>query len=63
MQTNKSTGCKNCGAACQGARCRECEQLAAQENRSFDFTDYECPDCGGTTSGRGVTCFECRGEN
>jgi predicted RNA-binding Zn-ribbon protein involved in translation (DUF1610 family) len=63
MQTNKTTGCKDCGEQCQGTRCQRCGQIHAQENRDPSFITYECPECGGTTSGKGVTCFKCRGEN
>jgi hypothetical protein len=43
--------------------CRECERMDSQEGNDPTGQDYECPDCGGTTSGQGVTCFKCRGDN
>jgi hypothetical protein len=43
--------------------CRDCERMDRQENTDYGARDYECPDCGGTTSGRGVTCYQCRGDN
>jgi len=61
MTTYNTTNCKNCGARCRGDRCRDCEQMHSAETQLLDLDSYECPDCGGTTSGEGVTCFECRG--
>lgn len=63
MSTYKSTGCKVCGEACHGSRCQQCQRMKKQESQDLTFTDYECPDCGGTTSGQGVTCYQCRGED
>ena len=41
-------------------------QLCALEEKfdGVDFDDsgeYECPECGGDTSGRDVVCYKCRG--
>ena len=40
-------------------------QLCAVEQKfdgvDVDKGDYECPECGGKTSGEDVVCYECRG--
>lgn len=51
--------CQCCGMPCMGRWCSSCEV----EETAPDLTpseDYECPHCGGTTSGEGVTCKDCR---
>jgi len=64
MSSYKQTGCKDCGAQCHGQRCAACEQTRANERNDLGVgDDYECPECGGTTSGPDVVCFQCRGDN
>ncbi|MCG1002848.1 MULTISPECIES: hypothetical protein [Halobacterium] len=53
--------CLECGRDCQGARCELCSVEHNAPDTS-DLDDYECPECGGPTSGEGVTCSVCRSE-
>ena len=53
--------CELCGSACTGHRCASCKRIARAEDAVADTETYECPDCGGRTSGRGVVCASCRG--
>lgn len=55
------SNCQNCGTTTYNGKrwCPECEV----EETAPDLTseeDHECPDCGGRTSGEGVTCATCR---
>ncbi|WP_135830627.1 hypothetical protein [Halorussus halobius] len=54
--------CTDCGADCTGQRCQHCKrfQRRQEEGGLGDHTYYDCPDCGGITSGQGVTCADCR---
>ncbi|WP_135852596.1 hypothetical protein [Halorussus salinus] len=55
--------CKDCGARCIGERCQHCERFQRRQNEDDPLGDhdyYDCPECGGITSGRGVTCADCR---
>lgn len=52
--------CIQCGAHAHGDLCVDCRLDRAAENADVDDTDYECPDCGGETSGPDVTCYKCR---
>jgi len=61
MNTNTTTGCKVCGARCQGDRCADCRRDASAESQMFDFENYECPNCGKDTSGPDTVCYRCRG--
>lgn len=41
-----------------------CQQCAVEQQfEGVEFgSDAECPNCGGSTSGEGVSCYKCRGE-
>ncbi len=55
------SNCQNCGTETYGDK-RWCSQCEVEETAP-DLTneeDYECPHCGGRTSGEGVTCADCR---
>lgn len=54
------SSCQKCGRDTYGKR-RWCAECRAEETAP-DYTggDYECPHCGGRTSGEGVTCRDCR---
>jgi len=50
--------CDRCGSrTTRNHLCRECAIL---DRDSHDTETYDCPDCGGPTSGEGVTCASCR---
>ena len=55
--------CELCGSRCHGRRCSSCEQIASAEDQVADTEAFECPNCGGTTSGEGVDCYRCRGSD
>lgn len=53
-------GCIDCGSPTPNRRCPDCQQ-ANSNTEEVDEKDWaECPDCGGRSSGRGVTCADCR---
>jgi hypothetical protein len=56
-------GCDLCGKATPRSRCRQCALRTSEE--AVDVVDEypECPECGGTTSGEGVLCYRCRGDD
>jgi len=56
------TGCLKCGTSTPRRLCRDCARDERYTGTVERGIEYECPDCGGPTSGEGVTCFECRGE-
>jgi len=51
------TDCMECGRPTQKARCDQCR---VEHAASTDHEFYECPHCGGTTTGRDVECADCR---
>lgn len=54
------SGCIVCGSPTKYRRCRDCQQ-ADRRSQTVDDKDWsECPDCGGRSSGDGVTCADCR---
>jgi hypothetical protein len=52
-------GCLDCGMPTQKRRCQTC-RVEHNAGDGGSLTDHECPDCGGPTSGEGVTCATCR---
>ena len=52
--------CQDCGAHARGDLCVDCQLDRAVANIDAATTEHECPDCGGETSGKGVTCHLCR---
>lgn len=54
--------CEVCGSRCHGRRCATCEKMASAEDQLVDTETFDCPECGGRTSGRGVVCASCRGD-
>lgn len=56
------TGCNKCDR--QTTRSGLCRQCAIDERYaepgSSDIPNFECPSCGGQTSGKGVECSNCR---
>jgi hypothetical protein len=53
--------CDDCGAACQGDRCRRCRRDARAEAAVADTETYPCPRCGEASSGPNTVCYRCRG--
>lgn len=51
------SGCLECGQPTPKARCKLCR---VEHTAATDHEFYECPDCGGVTSGEDVTCADCR---
>lgn len=54
--------CERCGARCHGDRCEACETHDRVAAMAVDFETFDCPTCEGATSGPGVECYRCRGE-
>jgi hypothetical protein len=53
--------CNKCGANCVGRLCQHCERFERRQDApERDIGHFECPDCGGRTSGKDVTCANCR---
>jgi hypothetical protein len=53
------SNCLDCGMPTKKRRCQTCS-VEHNAPSADDHDDYECPDCGGPTSGDGVTCATCR---
>ena len=54
------TGCPHPTQRRSGV-CQMCAVEQKFDGVDLDKGDYECPECGGKTSGRDVVCYECRG--
>ena len=54
------TGCPHPTQRRSGV-CRMCAVEQKFDGVDLDKGDYECPECGGETSGRDVVCYKCRG--
>lgn len=53
--------CQQCGSQAHGDLCVDCRIDQAAQAADLDRgDDYECPDCGGETSGKDVVCYRCR---
>jgi len=54
-----------CGRFIQSGRL--CDQCQLETGSAAVHTDHEdlpeCPNCGGATSGEGVVCYKCRGDD
>ena len=58
------SNCVQCGRPTPRRTCRDCSRADRLEDAA-DYLDgdaYECPSCGGETSGEGVVCYRCRGD-
>lgn len=56
--------CHRCGKRTDKRLCRDCaldEQFAESRSDSSQ-KHFECPRCGGLSSGKDVVCFRCRSE-
>lgn len=59
-------GCRRCGSPTSRRLCKNCSTAVRAENEARHGPDpdwYECPECGGSTSGEGVVCYRCRGDD
>lgn len=56
--------CSQCGCPTSRRTCVTCARMdRAEEAAEHDEYEWaECPDCGGITSGEGITCADCRRE-
>jgi hypothetical protein len=64
MTNSNTTGCKDCGSACTGQRCKQCERDAGRDDaiNPDAVESYPCPndDCDHETTLEGLECPWCR---
>lgn len=53
-------GCNRCGKPTSKRQCDQCSLATGDGRVATDYEVYECPACGGETSGEGVRCRHCR---
>jgi ribosomal protein S27AE len=55
--------CDRCGSRTTtgASHCRDCQRDERRDDDAASgYEAFDCPDCGGPTSGEDVTCYKCR---